>query len=404
MSKSKHFFGQSVFGQLISLISPDIINRAVKKHRSDYRIKKFSTSDHLISMLFSVFSQSVSLREVAGAMLGLKGKTEHFQLRHIPRRSTLSDANKRRCHKVFAEIYYSLYKRYKHIISDSRNYSWEEKVEIIDSTIIGLFKDILACSGRSPANGKRKGGIKVHSQIHLQERVPKMIWISSATTHDSNFMSNLKFERGAIVVFDRGYNDYEVFESLDREGVYFVTRLKTNARYEPVEEIDIADEVDTGVLKDESIKLEIKQQGKESKNILLRRVAYWDNENQRCFEFITNIKDIDPGQIALIYKKRWVIELLFKQLKQNFPLRYFLGDNENAIKIQIWCVLIVNLLFTVIRKRLKRKWSFSNLVSFCRLHLFNYIHLMRFLEHPEKDWIKETRPLQPGLLFNYDSG
>jgi IS4 transposase len=110
---------------------------------------------------------------------------------------------------------------------------------------------------------------------------------------------------------------------------------------------------------------------------------------------------MDAGHIALIYKKRWQIELLFKQLKQNFPLKYFLGDNENAIKIQIWCTLIVNLLLTVIRKQLKRKWSFSNLASFCRLHLFNYIHLMNFLENPEKDWIKEE-DLQ--LKINFNSG
>ena len=93
--------------------------------------------------------------------------------------------------------------------------------------------------------------------------------------------------------------------------------------------------------------------------------------------------------IAALYKIRWQIELLFKQLKQNFPLKYFFGDNENAIKIQIYCVLIVNLLLAVIKKRLKRNWAFSNLVSFCKIHLFNYINLMKFLENPEKDWETE---------------
>src|SRR5690554_5001275 len=94
-----------------------------------------------------------------------------------------------------------------------------------------------------------------------------------------------------------------------------------------------------------------------------------------------------PDLVAAIYKLRWQIELVFKQLKQNFPLKYFLGDNENAIKIQIYSVLIVNLLIAVIKKKLKRKWAFSNLVSFCRIHLFNYIQLVNFLENPEKDWI-----------------
>lgn len=136
------------------------------------------------------------------------------------------------------------------------------------------------------------------------------------------------------------------------------------------------------------------------KTITLRRIAYWDNEHKRCFEFLTNLFDIDAGHIALIYNQRWKIELLYKQLKQNFPLKYFLGDNENAIKIQIWWTLIAYLLITVIRKKLKRKWAFSNLVSFCRLHLFNSIHLLKFLENPEKDWRRVISNQNELLLFD----
>jgi hypothetical protein len=400
MDKSKYFFGQSVFGQLISLIDPTIISETVKEYQSDYRIKKFDTSDHLISMLFSTFAQCTSLREVSGSMLGLKGKTKHFQLKHIPFRSTLSDANKRRSHQVFEKIYYSLYKRHRHIISDSRKeYDWEKRVEIVDSTTISLFKDILQCVGREPASGKRKGGIKVHAQINLQEQVPKLIWFSSASTHDKNFLNQLNLAKGKIAVFDKGYNDYNTFDSFTTNGIFFVTRIKSNASYVPVEENDIPDYLDSAVLKDEWIEVEVKQEGKVAKTLRLRRIAYWDDENKRCFEFLTNFEGINAGHIALIYKKRWQIELLFKQLKQNFPLKYFLGDNENAIKIQIWCTLIVNLLLTVIKKQLKRKWSFSNLASFCRLHLFNYLHLLRFLENPEKDWLKEEQ-LQMKFAFN----
>ena len=103
--------------------------------------------------------------------------------------------------------------------------------------------------------------------------------------------------------------------------------------------------------------------------------------------------------VAAIYKLRWQIETLFKQLKQNFPLEYFLGDNENAIMIQIYCALIANLLLTVIQKQLKRPWAFSNLVSFCKIHLFNYIHLLRFLENPDKDWRKTLRIEEQLALF-----
>lgn len=400
MNKSSYFFGQSVFGQLISLLDFNKIRTISKKHMSDYYVKKFDTSDHLVSMLFPTFANCTSLREVAASMLGLKGKTNHFQLKHIPYRSTLSDANKRRNHLVFQDVYYSLLKEYHSIISDSRQvYAWENRLEIIDSSTISLFKDILSCVGRKSNHGKRKDGIKVHTQINLQDRVPKLVWFSAATTHDKQFLKHVELEKGRIAVFDKGYNDYKTFDEFNEGGIFFVTRLKSNASYEAVKENDIPSYIDNGVLKDEVIRVDVKENGAYLKTIELRKVAYWDDENKRCFEFITNLHGMNAGHIALIYKKRWQIELLFKQLKQNFPLKFFLGDNENAIKIQIWYALIVNLLITVIQKKIKRKWAFSNLASFCRLHLFNYIHLTKFLENTEKDWIIE-RSAQLQLKFN----
>lgn len=131
----------------------------------------------------------------------------------------------------------------------------------------------------------------------------------------------------------------------------------------------------------------------------LRKVTFYDRANKREFEFLTNLFDLRADMIAALYKVRWQIELLFKQLKQNFPLKYFLGDNENAIKIQIYCVLIVNLLMAVIQKKLKRRWAFLNLVSFVKIHLFNYINLMRFLGNPEKDWILERNQTEQLALF-----
>jgi len=164
-------------------------------------------------MLFSSFANCYSLREVAGVMVGLKEKTNHFQLKNTPHRSTLSDANARRTHLIFEEVYYSLHNKYGAIISDSRKiYDWENKLEIIDSSTISLFKDILSCVGREPMNGKRKGGIKVHTQINLHEKAPKLIWFSAVTTHDKQFLQDVKLDKGKIAVFDKGYNDHKTFD------------------------------------------------------------------------------------------------------------------------------------------------------------------------------------------------
>ena len=387
MSKSNYFSSKSVFGQLISLIDDSMVKKEVNKCDSDRYTKRFMTKDHLISMLFCSFSKCTSLREISGAMLGLSGKTSSFQLKHIPKRSTLSDANKKRDVLVFENIYHQLLKEYGSFLSDSRMKDVIKKqVKIFDSSTISLFKDIMGCVGRNPKSGKRKGGIKVHTVVNADEIVPSLIWFSEAKTHDHNFLEKLKCDENTIYVFDKGYNDYKAFEHFTAQKTGFVTRIKDNASYRKIEDLDIEERIHNGVLKDEIIEIDVKN-NKEITQLRLRKVTFYDRENKREFEFLTNLFDLRADLIAGLYKIRWQIELLFKQLKQNFPLKYFLGDNENAIKIQIYCVLIVNLLLAVIKKKLKRSWAFSNLVSFCKIHLFNYINLMKFLENPEKDWI-----------------
>lgn len=399
MGKSTYFSSKSVFGQLISLIDDSMIRREVKKCDSDRYTKRFTTKDHLISMLFCSFSKCTSLREISGAMLGLSGKTESFQLNHIPKRSTLSDANRRRDVLVFENIYHQLLKQYGNFLSDSRIKNVIKKqVKIFDSSTVSLFKNIMECVGRNPKNGKRKGGIKVHTVVNADEIVPSMVWFSEAKTHDHKFLEKLKCDENTIYVFDKGYNDYKAFEYFTIQKTGFVTRIKDNASYRKIENLDIQEHIHNGVLQDEIIEIEVKKE-KETSPLKLRKVTFYDRVNKREFEFLTNLFDLRADMIAALYKIRWQIEILFKQLKQNFPLKYFLGDNENAIKIQIYCVLIVNLLMAVIQKKLKRRWAFSNLVSFVKIHLFNYINLMRFLENPEKDWIIERNQVEQLALF-----
>ncbi len=399
VNKTTYFFGQSVFGQLISLIDPIIISNAARECKADYYVKKFKTKDHLISMLFCAFAKCTSLREVSGAMLGLSGKTKHFQLDQIPKRSTLSDANERRDADVFGNIYNKLLLKYGHVISDSRIKDVINKqIEIFDSTTISLFKDLLKCVGRKPKNGKRKGGIKVHTVINVDETVPKLVWFTHSATHDHVLLNKLKMDPNTIYVFDKGYNDYKAFQRFCNNDTGFVTRIKDNAVFETVEKLEIEEQIHSGVKEDEIITLTVKD-GDNTSKLNLRKIRFYDRVLKREFEFLTNLFEMRADLVAAIYKLRWQIELLFKQLKQNFPLKYFLGDNENAIKIQIYCTLIANLLMTVIQKKLKRSWAFSNLVSFCKIHLFNYIHLLNFLENPDKDWQKTFERLKQPSLF-----
>lgn len=386
MNKSNNFSGQPIIKQLLKLISPSSITLAVSQHNSDRYYKRFKTYDHLVTMLYTTLSGVSSLRELSTILLACEGRIGHLNLKYFPKRSTLSDANKNRSAQVFASIYYSLFNTYRMFLSDSSPLSLPVKhLKIVDSTTISLFSDILKGVGRNPINGKKKGGIKMHTMINALEDVPCLIRFSSAATHDHTFLKDLNLEKGSFVVFDKAYNDYLQYLQWTENDIYFVTRQKDNAVYKSAAEFDLSDTTSNAVLKDERICVQ-----KKEKTIELRRIAYWDSKKEKVYEFISNNFELESDKIADIYKHRWQIETMFKRLKQNFPLKYFLGDNQNAIEIQIWCGLIIQLLMLVIQRKTTRRWAYSNMVSMVRFHLMTDIDLFKFLENPNKQWKELT--------------
>ena len=402
MGKITNFSGQPIFNQLLMFIDKSEIRKIAKKHDSERYVKKFTTYNHLVVMLFVALEGYSSIREVVLGLLANAHKLSHLGLNYLVKRSTLSEANKRRDSKVFEDIYMTVYKKHSSSLTDSQlKYKELKRLYIMDSSTISLFKDILKGVGRNPQNGKKKGGIKAHTIIKADENVPCLIRYSEAARHDHMFLQDaLNLPSGSIITFDKGYVDYAQYEAFTEKSIWYVTRLKDNALYKARKEFDIPDEADSGVLKDEEIVLLYGTN--KSQEHKARRIAYWDKENERLFEFLTNNMELSAEKIAYIYKKRWQIELLFKQLKQNFPLKYFLGDNENAIEIQIWAAMLANLLITLVKSKLKRNWAFSNMVSIIRQQLMNYINIYAFLENPEKSWlllIKEDKDKYQNSLF-----
>jgi len=382
MNKSTHFSGTPIIKQILKFIPQVDINRTAEQYNSDRYYKKFKTYEHLVTMLFATMSGVSSLRELTTVFLAFEGRINHLNLKHFPKRSTLSDANKKRSSEVFGRIYSKLFQRYAPFLSDSSKLKPPVKnLKIVDSTTISLFSDILKGVGRTPLTGKKKGGIKIHTMINALEDVPCLIRFSDAATHDHTFLKDLDLKKGSFVVFDKAYNDYLQYLQWTLDDIYFVTRQKDNAVYKSIKEFDLSNKTSDAVLKDELIIVE-----KDNKSIEIRRVAYWDAEKNKVYEFITNNLEISPDKVADIYKHRWQIETMFKRLKQNFPLKYFLGDNQNAIEIQIWSALIVQLIMLVIQRKIKRKWAYSNMIGVIRFHLLTYINLFKFLENPHKEW------------------
>lgn len=412
MSKDTNFIGQPIFGQLLNFLDKGFIKRASKELEADKYVKKFTSYKHVVVMLFAVFEGYHSIRDTVLGLLSHANKLQHLGLDYIVRRSTLSDANVRRPSELFANVYYDTYKRHKNILSDSSLSKTDMiRLYIMDSTTITLFKEILKGVGRKPENGKRKGGIKAHTIIDSQDNMPCFIRYTEAAKHDHVLLKDVDLPENSFICFDKGYVDYEQYEVFTGKKIWYVTRLKDNALYLAKQEFDIPDDAHAGVLKDEEIEL-LYGKNKELKH-RARRVAFWDDENRRVFEFITNNFNLSAEEIALIYKKRWQIELLFKQLKQNFPLKYFLGDNENAIIIQIWAAMIANLLLTILRSKIKKQWAFSNMMSIVKHQLMSYINVYAFFEDPERTWRKviaeeKTRERmrnnnpQTALTFEYE--
>ena len=383
MGKSTHFFGQPVYGQLIKSLDREKIIELSRKNDGEKYIKSFTGFTHLLTMLYAVIMRFDSLREIEAAMTAEVRKLHHIGIDKVPKRSTLSDANARRSEKFFEDVYRDLYQSNRDkLSSDSRRNGteeWVKRLRIIDSTTITLFSNVIfKGAGRHPKTGKKKGGIKVHSVIHANEGVHCDVKFTSAATNDSFMLAPSHFRHDEIVALDRAYINYEKFEELTRRNVVYVTKMKKNLKYKIL--VDCMDMNPDG-------KMEYREQvvvfRKDGISHIARVITYVDvkkGKTPKLVSLLTNDFDMPMETVVAIYRRRWQIESLFKQIKQNFPLRYFYGESANAIKIQIWVTLIANLLLSLLQTSLERRWSFSGLATMVRIVMMEYLNMKNFLK------------------------
>ncbi|MHB8338166.1 MAG: IS4 family transposase [Ignavibacteriaceae bacterium] len=403
MSKDNEikFVGQPIFGQIMKLIDKSTFVQLVRDKKSDYYYKAFRSWDQLTVMLFGILSRCDSMSEICEGMKALGGKLNHLGMEKAPAKSTASDGLRNRDSSFFEALYYKLVEQYKGFLSDSRTFGLTFKeLLIIDSTTIRLFSDILKGVGRNPKNdGKKKGGLKVHMLIDAVQSVAKFVRITEAKVHDKNFLTQIIAPAHSMLVFDRAYNYYKQFAKWSEQMIYFVTRQKKNAVCEILEIIQdkILPKGTFGVYKEEIIEVTYKE-NKEEKTVKLRRIYYID-EKMRQFVFITNNFDITAEEVAFIYKKRWQIELLFKKMKQNFQLHYFYGENENAIRTQVWCTLIAQLLLTVLQKIADVKKAFSTIATLVRIHLISLLDVYELLRNVKRTYSKQKADVLTPSLF-----
>ena len=390
MSKSNEFPGQPVLSQILNLIPARIINSATRKHKSNRYYKKLPARVHLVSLLYGVFCYCNGLRELCEGLLACEGKLNHLGFDKAPSRSTLSDANTNRSYLFFATVYEKLLEQYHTFISDSRLKGLSiRNLKIIDSTTISLFSELLAGVGRNRKDGgRKKGGIKVHTLMDAFSGVAEFVRITPAREHDRKFLYYLDLPPNSWMVFDKAYNDYKQFDRWTGKKIWFVTRMKDNAKFHVTKVLQdkTKRKKPKGVVKEQLVTVGYKKDGNEVR-VKLRRIIFIA-EDGKTYYFITNNFTLPATQIATIYRNRWMVEILFKQIKQNFPLRYFWGNSENAIKMQVYCVLIAQLLMVVLRKKSQTKKSFANMITVIRLHLTSYVNIFEFIKDTYKAWRK----------------
>ena len=388
MGKSSNFFGQPIYGQLIKSLDRAKIIEMSRRHGGEKYVRSFDGYTHLLTMLYVVIQRFDSLREIETSMTAEVRKLHHVGIETVPKRSTLSDANARRPEKFFEEVYMDLYEANKDILSsDSRrngSEEWIKRLRIIDSTTVTLFSNaIFKGVGRHPKAGKKKGGLKVHAVIYANEGVPCDVRYTSAATNDSFMLAPSHYSRNEITAMDRANINYVKFEELTDRGVIYVTKMKKNLNYEVL--VDCMHQNPQGLMQYRELVVVFRR---DDISHIARIITYVDikkGKQPRLISLLTNDFDMPPETIVAIYRRRWQIEMLFKQIKQNFPLKYFYGESANAIKIQIWVTLIANLLLSVLQSTLKRRWSFSGLATIVRIVLMYYLNLEKFLNQPDAD-------------------
>src|ERR1700756_5238905 len=359
---------------MLQLFSRAEFERAVVKHQAERHARGFSCWGQFVAMLFCHLGQAQSLREICGGLAASEGKLRHLGLPDAPKRSTLAYANEHRPWPLYRSVFYQLLGRCREVAGAHR-FRFKNRLLTLDATLIELCASIFDWAQYR----RTKGAVKLHLLLDHQGLLPSYALVTEGRVHESRVARTLRFEPGTIVVLDRGYTDYAWFNSLDADGVYFVTRMKDNADYGVLERRPVP--ARGPVQRDEIIFLyKLAREGQ--RDLFLRRIEVWDETQQRTLVFLTNHRPFAASTIAAIYHQRWQIELFFKALQQNLRLKTFVGTSANALQIQVWTALLALLLLKYLQLRARFGWSLSNLAALLRQQLFVYRDLFHWIDQP----------------------
>jgi DDE family transposase/uncharacterized protein DUF4372 len=363
----------SVFSQILHIFPRWEFEQLVRQHRAERHARGFTCWGQFIAMLFCQLGQAHSLREICGGLAACEGKLRHLGLLESPKRSTLAYANEHRSWELFQSVLGRLYQRCQSVSNPHRRFRFRHPLVILDATMISLCASLFDWATYQ----RTKGAVKLHLLLDHQGFLPQFAVLTEGNKQEIEVARTLRFPSGTIVVMDRGYVDYAWYEQLTQQGVFFVTRLRSDAHYQVIRCRRLPEE--GPILADQVIHLGSHWYVQPSP---LRRIVVPRPEGEEPLVLLTNHPRFGAATVARIYRERWNIEVFFRALKQNLRIKTFVGTSANALKIQIWTALIAMLLLKYLQLRASYGWSLSNLVALLRQQLFVYRDLFTWLDQP----------------------
>lgn len=363
----------TILRQLEDLLPLKEFERFVGQHKADRYMKKLKCHNQLTIMLYAQATGKDSLREIETGLQVMDREWYHLGLESAAR-STIAYANANRPWQIYESMFYAMLEKCQDLVSGTACFSFKNDLYALDASVIDLCLNLFPWAKFR----KTKGAIKLHALFNIRSQIPELIKVTEAKEHEINMARDInlsKYPKGSIFVFDRAYNDYSFLYSIKKAGHHFVIRLKKNAN---IMHLGQHRPPRGGVLKDEKVAF-VLDEAEEAYPEDLRLVTFYDEEDDKIYQFLTDEFRLSALNIAEIYRQRWQIELFFKWIKQHLKIKTFLGTSKNAVLTQIWIAMIYYLLLAWIKFQTKFRGSLLKLTILVNETILHHVHLLDIL-------------------------
>jgi Domain of unknown function (DUF4372)/Transposase DDE domain len=367
--------GKYIFAQIASFLPTRIFDKCISKYDGNKWIKHFSCWNQLMCMMFGQLSGRESLRDLLITISAHSSKFYHLGFGKNVSRSNLALANEQRNCLIYEKFAFEMIAIARSCLVSHSEFSIpvSGNVYAFDSTTIDLCLNVFWWANFR----KAKGAIKIHTLFDVKTAIPAFIHITEGNIHDVNALDELCYEVDGYYIMDKAYVDFKRLFKINESKAFYVTRAKENFNFRRV--ASVKTDKTKGIICDQTVKLKGIKSAKLYPNIM-RRIKYFDIEQQRTFVFLTNNFILMASDIALLYKNRWKVELFFKWIKQHLKVKTFWGTSINAVKTQIYIAVITYTLVAIIKHKLKIKKSTYEILQILSAALFDKMPLNELLK------------------------